>query len=885
MKKITAHQDSYLNLSDEILSVYPTTIYYPWTSSVAADNKHEILDGYYTFVGLEAPGNKYVLSVDAPTENILEVNSINTSFENFDGWIIGSNSTADSYTLDSYDTPVQGLHFFARLYSSTSTTEEMYLETVPKNLFANSTVTISFYCKASDYVANGITLKIYNNSNIIFQQNLNVEHRWKRFETTFTASGIQAGDLQKIRISVNFNGYVDITGVQLENNNFATSWWGENTPRPGGFVKLATADTYPELFPQDQIVINTFVKFRQILPLVGQTIIGCPTGGYKLWKNPGGFIEFRVNLFDGTSARAKFNQSFVEDKKWHMITGMFMDKKISIYLDGVLMDSQPTSELIYYKDDTVNNIKSKELFIGIDPSLVLQDKFVRALFFQPRNNGDNVNILTFNAGSKLFYDDSSTTKPDFYFYITEHAGDYIFHIPRNAPTNTNNQVWVFLNGILLQENEDYSIIDNVTNFDIQLINTSSISTGDQLQVYLIEDSTTTNIVRYDSLATAGQTEFNVTYVQDGQHLVVFCNGLQMSLNEDYIEENNKISFNTPREADDKITLIVLNGTNKVEHQHFISFEGQTSYLLNPPHDINDSILVFSNGMLNISEEDYTASTQDIPNILVRNTRIEPGRYNIINSFVNFISPRKSGDIVDIVHLVPYAEVSGAFIDVIQVSNENNIFDSILELPSDVNNNILIFVNGLLYETNNYNIINNNNKIRVVFDTNKRINDIIKIVVINESVMQLDRSSFTASAGQTTFNIGSYQNDLQHLLVYTNGLRNSPNNDYQEIDGTSISFISGRQAGDLITAVKIITGDFTRDTYNVSSDQYKFNFSTEYNYFVESLVSSNGLEMSKGKDYITTELGEVTRISVNSQIIQIWYQNEFIYDWRYKKVIA
>jgi len=889
MRKVTAHQDSYLNLSNEILAVYPTTIYYPWTSSIAADNKHEILDGYYTFVGLEAPGSRYVLSVDAPTENLLEKNGIDTSFESLTGWNISANSTADSYTIDSYDTPADGLWFFLRLYSANSTQEEIYIETDQKSYFNNSSVAISFYCKASDYVASGLTLKVFNESNVIFQKNINVEHRWKRVEVVFTPNGIQPGDKQKIRIGVNFDGYLDITGTQVENSDFASAWWGKSTLRESGYALLATEDTYPELFPQDQIVINTFVKFRKILPLVGQTIIGCATSGYKLWKNPGGFIEFRVDLFDGTQAAARFKQDYVEDSKWHMITGTFMDGKIAIYLDGILMGSEVTSELIYYKDDTTSNIKSKQLFIGIDPNTVVQDKFTRALFFEPRNNDDSVNILTFNAGSGLFYDDSSTTKPDFYFYITKHTGDYVFNIPKPVPSNTNNQVWAFLNGILLQENQDYTIINNSGNFDIVIPADPNISTGDQLQVYLIEDSTTTDITRHDIIALDGQKDFTVTYTADGRHIVVFCNGLLMTINEDYVESNNKISFINGREAGDKVTMFVLNASNNVEHQYFSAYEGQASFFLNPPHDVTDSALVFSNGMLNISEEDYTASTQDIPNLLIRNTRIEPGRYNITNAFVNFISPRKTNDIVDIIHLVPSAEVSGAFTQTIQVPNQTSVFDFNLDVPSDINNHILVFVNGILYEQSNYSVINNNNKIRIQFNGDKRINDIIKVVVINESVMQLSRSSITATADQTIFNIGSYQNDNKHLIVFTNGVRNAPTSsstrDYTESSNTQITFTSGRKTGDIVTIFKVNTGYFERDIYDVTSDTYKFEFANEYNYFVVSLAASNGLEMSKGKDYITTELGEVTRISVNSQIVQAWYQNEFIYDWRNKKVIA
>lgn len=916
-RTITAHRDSFLNLSGEMLSVYPSTIFYPWHDIISSDGRFPVLDGVYTLVGLETRESGYVLAVEENTQNILEVQGIDSSLETLIGWTITAATSADFSTNLGADVPNENMTSSRRFYSSANAADQIYITSDNKRLFSrNANVTLSFYYRTSTtYSSAKVTATVTNvgiGTATQAEQDFDPNDEWTRAVLTFVAtSDIDTSDLQNVRIAMNFQGYMDIAGVQIETKDFPTAWYGESNTREVGYVKLANDTLYPEFFPEDQIAVATWVKFIKFTPNVSQTIVGCATSGYKLWKAPAGKIQFTVQLFDGTFATAEFDQSLIEDadqgSDWHFIAGLYARGKISIFLDGLLQEQQPADNLIYYQDDTINNIASKQLYVGLESNLVSLDQMVRILFLSAREDDDRITVINLNptagttGATALFYDDTSSTPNmiDYYFFVNaEQTGPAIFNAPVSTPTNTGNQIWVFTNGLLQKEgaSDDYTITDNGSDFDVVFPTTKYI--GDIVQVYVIPDSKSASIEREDVAATGGQTSFttNQSYTNDEEHLLVFCNGVIQTpgAGNDYTETGaNSFAFTSGREADDRISWFTFYGSEYFDRQTFTSSEGQTNFLLNPVHDIEDSVLVFANGLHNIRTEDYIVSTENLANVYLRNTRIEPGRFNIIQSFIYFLTFRTTGDIVQVAHLNPDDGVPGAFEEIFVVNQSTDTFVVSRETPSNVANHVLVFLNGILQQqTENYTVTSGSTETTITFTSNRFLNDIVKVVLVNENTTTLTRQDIDVASDQTVFNIGAYTNDNEHLLVFTNGITNVPDMgattyDYAETSGTQITFNTPRKSGDVVTVFKLAASNkVERDVYNVSvAEQYQFDFAVEYSYFVYGFVSSSGIMMSVGEDYTTTEPGTRTNINVNPQVIQNWYENDLIYDWRYRKVIA
>jgi len=902
-REITAHKDSYLNLSSEVLSVYPTTIFYPWHDVISADGKYPALNGVYSLVGLENKTGGYVLAVEEDTRNSLESNGVNTRFTDLSGWNIITNTSNDFATTLVADSPTNQAFYMVRLQSDQDITDAVILKTDTYAFMPPlSEYTLSFYYRTATNTETGklkVTVEDTVDGKYLDNEEFNLTDSWTRGEVSFTTGG--GATTQFIQFSINFDGYIDITGIQLESGNHASAWYDQSGNRGDGYLKLSDFETYPAFFPEDQIAISTWVKFTHYHIGLAQTIIGCATSGYKLWKSPAGVIEFAVHLFDGSFARASFDLDLLPENEWHMVTGIFSGRKISIYLDYILRDSSTTtSELIYYLDDSVNNIESKQLYVGKDPNLISSNQITTIFLFEPRDLNDKVKVVTFNPGSGLFYDNPSTQHIiDFNFQVGAPTNN--FDIPIGEPSDSNNQVWVFSNGVLQKESSDYTIV-NATGppapFTVSF--NSARGQGDVVQIYIIQDSVGANVVRYDWTSTPSQTVFTLpVYTADGSHLLVFCNGICMTrgASSDYIETNTTtFTFNSPREAEDTISAFKFAGSDQFEVQDFTATQGQAAFQLNPVHLQSDSLIVFSNGILNINTYDYTSSTQDLLNAYLKNTRIEPGRVNILQSFVRFIQAREAGDYLDILHIDPDGSVLGAFEFIFQANKLMKDFTIDMSPPVNLDDHLLVFANGILQQrgpTNDYTVSSAGEQTTVHFVSDVHINDIIKIVVINEDTLTFHRNDYISAGSQSTFNIGAYTNDHEHLMVFTNGVMQIEGNrytgdasrDYYEASGSTITFNTPRENGDFVTVFKLDgPARIEHDIYDIVSTQFKFNFTNEYAYYVYNMINSSGILQSLNIDYSTTEAGVITAINVNSQVVQSWYETDIIYDWRYKKVI-
>lgn len=89
---------------------------------------------------------------------------------------------------------------------------------------------------------------------------------------------------------------------------------------------------------------------------------------------------------------------------------------------------------------------------------------------------------------------------------------------------------------------------------------------------------------------------------------------------------------------------------------------------------------------------------------------------------------------------------------------------------------------------------------------------------------LDIHTIDATADQTMFQLPfSYELGLNELLVYSGGVYMTVDADYEEIDSTSIRFLSGRAAGEKITIlsnsifVGSSSGSFTIEKVDLTAD--------------------------------------------------------------------
>lgn len=115
----------------------------------------------------------------------------------------------------------------------------------------------------------------------------------------------------------------------------------------------------------------------------------------------------------------------------------------------------------------------------------------------------------------------------------------------NYTADTPNKLSVYRNGLLLEEDHDYTTA--VDGGVIRLNFAYTLATDDLIKtVFWVAD-----IARYNSIATSGQTEFDLptgeTYTDDGKHLLVYNNGVLLTegVLDDYVEtDSNTITLNS-----------------------------------------------------------------------------------------------------------------------------------------------------------------------------------------------------------------------------------------------------------------------------------------------------------------------------------------------------
>jgi len=168
IRDITAHRDSYMNLSAEVLSVYPTTIFYPWHDLVSSNNIYPVLDSVCDLVSLETRTGGNVLAVEEGSTNILESLNVETGFITTTGWNVTVKDTGgvntDFIAIMDTDNPTYSASHFLRVNSGSNTPEEVILYTDTQAYTApNQTYTLSFYYRTDTSNTSGkVTVELEN---------------------------------------------------------------------------------------------------------------------------------------------------------------------------------------------------------------------------------------------------------------------------------------------------------------------------------------------------------------------------------------------------------------------------------------------------------------------------------------------------------------------------------------------------------------------------------------------------------------------------------------------------------------------------------------------------------------------------------------------------
>lgn len=129
-----------------------------------------------------------------------------------------------------------------------------------------------------------------------------------------------------------------------------------------------------------------------------------------------------------------------------------------------------------------------------------------------------------------------------------------------------------------------------------------------------------------------------------------------------------------------------------------------------------------------------------------------------------------------------------------------------------------------------------------------------------TTVNIDRQEFTASAGQTVFNLSfNYTIGSNGLMVYSDNILMIKDVDYQETSTSSITFLSTRSAGEEITVINVST-NASIQRYDVAATSGQTLFTIPFSYVVGSndlIVFSNNIMMIKGTDYTETSPTQIT----------------------------
>ena len=306
---------------------------------------------------------------------------------------------------------------------------------------------------------------------------------------------------------------------------------------------------------------------------------------------------------------------------------------------------------------------------------------------------------------------------------------------------------LFVNGVKLQNNQ-FSIN---TNSD-QLRTVDPVSSGSTFEysTYTKGDKIGLTTVT----ASSNQSTFSLNY--DPSRIEVYVNGIKLTKNEYVATNGSSISLNTPSNNLDVFEVVQYkNGLVSAATTH-TSVGLQTSYSASYTPGYVD---VFYNGVkLNSSE--YTATDG-------------------LN--VEFTTPAIAGDTVEI---VSYTSAS-------RVYNSSTVSESQSDfILSGYDDNLELFVNGVKFNKNDYEIYLRNKSYTIGFALSE--NDIVDVSHFADNMFT--STEVLVSENQ---NIIYYNYNVGFLQVYVNGVKFDKTN-FEALDSVSIRFSTPFNDGDVVT---------------------------------------------------------------------------------------
>ena len=248
----------------------------------------------------------------------------------------------------------------------------------------------------------------------------------------------------------------------------------------------------------------------------------------------------------------------------------------------------------------------------------------------------------------------------------------------------------------------------------------------------------------------------------------------------------------------RIPDATLQGVNQFE---FLADSGQTVFT-GADRDGNSltynttDVLVFLNGTLMVPGNDFNTTNS---NTITFTEGVDSGDF--VNIF-NFTAGRAVGGGVSEVNHFDFTADSGqtAFTG----SDDNG---SILSFIG--NDNIQVFINGILLKQSDYTISNNNT---VTLTDGADSADEVRIIAYDtySQRVAIDTYNFTADSGQTVFTgLADDGNSLVfspgNLQVHLNGIMLRSGNDFSTSGTGTVTLVSGADSGDTLT-VTAISGD-------------------------------------------------------------------------------
>lgn len=184
----------------------------------------------------------------------------------------------------------------------------------------------------------------------------------------------------------------------------------------------------------------------------------------------------------------------------------------------------------------------------------------------PTESGDTVTVVIINNSTVRRYNFTAVGGQTIFTFGTSY---YRRDFELSAPQATfqldityvpgDNQLLVFLNGVIQRVNEDYI---EPTNDSIEFIEPCKID--DRIIVIILGYHLGAGTyIREDHNAVLGQTQYTLlnTYEVGSNNLFVYLNGALQREGEDYIEiSSNTIELLRVSEADDRLTFIIIEGT-------------------------------------------------------------------------------------------------------------------------------------------------------------------------------------------------------------------------------------------------------------------------------------------------------------------------------------